>query len=83
MRNPWLRVIAVAGLALGCAACSKPEPPDKERPVEPRAGAAVDADPTELRDAIREPVERAGSVEGAVLEAADRQQEVIDAATGN
>lgn len=77
------RILALASVLLACLACSKPEPPDKERPVEPQAEAAVDAEATELRDAIREPIERAEAVEDAVLEAAEKQQDAIDAATGN
>ena len=89
MRDRSIRVIAIAGLVLASVACSRPEPPEKERPVEPQAevaadtAATADADATELRDAIREPIERAEAVEGAVLEAAERQQDAIDAATGN
>ena len=88
MRDRSIRVIAIAGLVLASVAC-RPEPPEKERPVEPQAevaadtAATADADATELRDAIREPIERAEAVEGAVLEAAERQQDAIDAATGN
>lgn len=83
MRDRSLRVIAIAGLVLACVACSRPEPPEKERPVEPQAEAVIDADATELRDAIREPIEKAEAMEGAVLEAAEKQQDAIDAATGN
>ena len=82
MRDRSLRVIAIAGLVLACVACSKPEPPEKERPVEPQAEAVRDADSTELRDAIREPIEKAEGVEDAVLEAAEKQREAIEAAAG-
>ena len=82
MRDRTLRVLALAGLLLAGVACTKPEPPDKEQPPEPQA-AVIDADATGLRDAIREPIERAEAVEGAVLEAAEKQQDAIDAATGN
>jgi hypothetical protein len=71
------------GLALACAACAKPEPPDKEQQPEPQAEAAIDADATELRDAIQAPIDRAEAVEGAVLEAAEQQREAIEAATGD
>jgi len=85
MRNPMLRLLAVATLLIAVA-CTKPEPPDKEQPVEPQAGVETDAgdaaEATELRDAIREPIERAEAVEDVVLEAANKQQDAIDAATG-
>lgn len=67
--------IALALLAL-CCACSKPKPPEKERPPEPQAAHA------ELREAIRQPIERAKQVEADVQEAAEAQRATIDAATG-
>lgn len=82
MRNV-MRIPIVAGLLLACLACTKPEPPDKEQPVEPQAEAAVDARAAEVRDAVREPIERAEAVEDAVMEAAEKQRAAIDAATGN
>jgi len=42
MRERTTPVMAVAGLVLACASCSQPEPPDKERPVEPQAQAVLD-----------------------------------------
>ena len=56
------------------AGCSKPRPPEKERPVEPQA--------TQLRDAIQQPIERAKSTENAVDEAAQQQRAAIEAAGG-
>lgn len=67
---------AAMGLLLACTACSKPEPPDKEQPPEPQAQA------TELRDAIQAPIDRARTVEPAVLDAAQQQRDEIDAQTG-
>ena len=64
-------------LLLACSACSKPEPPKKEQPPEPRAQQA-----TELRDAIQAPIERAKAVEPQVLDAAKQQEDAIDAQTG-
>ena len=67
-------------LLLACSACSKPEPPEKEQPPEPRAQA------TELRDAIQNGLEGKGleelAVEPAVLDAAQQQRDAIDAQTG-
>ena len=65
-------VLIAALLVLG--ACSKPTPPDPERPVEPQASA------TELRDAIQEPLDKAKAVEGDVQKAAEAQRAAIEAA---
>lgn len=35
------RILAVASVLLAFLACSKPEPPEKEQPVEPQAGEVV------------------------------------------
>jgi len=69
------RVIACLLLAL-IAACSKPKPPEKERPPEPQARN------TELRDAIQAPIEKAQQVEGDVQEAADEQRAAIESQGG-
>lgn len=65
----------VAGLALlvACLAACKPEPPPLEQPPEPKA--------TELRDAIKRPIDQAKAVEDATREAAEKQRAAIDAAT--
>lgn len=55
-------------------ACSRPKPPEKERPVEPQA--------TQLRDAIQAPIEKAQQVEDQVKAAADAQRAAIEAAEG-
>jgi len=68
------------GTALMLAACSRPEPPEKERPPVPKAGAQTRH--TELRDAIQAPQDKARAVEGAVDEAAKAQREAIEAAGG-
>jgi hypothetical protein len=53
------------------AGCSKPKPPEKERPVEPQA--------TQLRDAIQAPIDKAKGVEKTLQDAADQQRAAIDA----
>ncbi len=72
---PFVRPMILAALAvpLLCAACSKPEPPEKERPPEPQA--------TELRDAIQQPIDRARAVDAQVQDAAAQQRAAIDAQT--
>ena len=71
----YLRIAFVATCLSACMACSRPEPPKKEQPPEPQAN-------TELRDTIQAPIERAKAVEPAVLDAAKKQQDQIDAQTG-
>ena len=71
------RIAASTLLLLGCAACSQPEPPKKDKPPEPQAEQH-----TELRDTIQRPIEKAKGVESQVLDAAKKQQDDIDAQTG-
>jgi hypothetical protein len=73
-------------LLCACAlgACSKPEPPEKDRPPEPQAQAKAAparpyGNPHAMRDAIQAPIERAKSAEDVTLEAARKQQAAIDA----
>lgn len=66
-------------LLLACTACSKPEPPPAEQPPEPQAAAPQ---ATELRDAIRAPMDKAKGVEKTLQDAADRQQAQVDAESG-
>lgn len=73
-----LPIILSCAAVLLCA-CSKPQPPEKERPPEPQAGAPR---ATELRDAIQAPIDKAKSVEQTTLDAAERQRAQIDAQTG-
>lgn len=61
---------AAAALLL-CAACTKPAPPDTERPPEPQATGA-----------IRKPIDRAKAAEGQVGDAAAKQRAAIDAQAG-
>jgi hypothetical protein len=68
-------LFALAAVSICCAACSKPEPPEKEQPPVPQAN-------TDLRDAMHAPIDRAKAVEPAVLDAAKKQQDQIDAQTG-
>jgi hypothetical protein len=52
-----LRVLCCTLLLL--TACSKPQPPEKEQPPEPKAAQAH----TQLRDAIQAPLDKAKGVE--------------------
>jgi len=74
MNASMSRIASLILLMSGLAAC-KPEPPPLEQPPEPKATA------TELRDAIKRPIDQAKSVEAATQEAAEKQRAEIDAAT--
>ena len=63
---------AITLLAL-LAGCSRPRPPEKERPVEPQA--------TQLRDAMQAPIEQARKAQEEARAAAEAQRAAIDAAT--
>ncbi|MGN6512619.1 MAG: hypothetical protein ACTHKZ_03480 [Lysobacteraceae bacterium] len=69
-----LAAVLPLSLVLALAACSKPTPPDKDQPPEPKA--------TGLRDTIQAPIDKAKAVEPQVLDAARQQQAEIDAQTG-
>nr|WP_199753467.1 hypothetical protein [Luteimonas cucumeris] len=64
-----LAIVALAG-------CRQPEPPPTERPPEPQAQH------TQLRDAIQQPIDKAKAVEQTVQDAAVQQRAAIDAAGG-
>ena len=70
-----IRFAAICPLVVATllAACSKPAPPPTDQPPEPQAQH------TELRDAIQEPIDKAKAVEKAVQDAAEKQQADIDA----
>ena len=77
-------IVALAAL-VALAGCSPPTPPDKEQPPEPIAGAASPAgqDPTALRRAIEQPIDKAKAAEDATAAAQQAQQDALDAATGD
>lgn len=80
-----LRILALAAVA-ALAGCSPPQPPDKEQPPEPIAGTAAPAsaqDPTALRRAIEQPIDKAKAAEDATASAQQAQQDALDAATGD
>lgn len=71
-----MRLPALAVACLVLAACSRPEAPDKERPLEPQSTARHD----DLRRAIDAPQQRARDAQGAVDAAARNQDAAIEAA---
>jgi hypothetical protein len=64
----------------GLTGCSKPKVPDHDDPPEPQAAAATQ--PTQLREAMQKPIDKAEAAQGEVDAAAERQRAAIDAATG-
>lgn len=76
---------AVLAVLLLCAACSKPEPPETDRPPEPQADATQAADgsnATELRDTIQQPIDRARAVQAEADAGAAKQRAGVAAQTG-
>jgi len=61
-------------LALGSAACSRPEPVPANDPPEPQAA--------QLRETIQAPIDRAKAVQDTVEDAARKQEAAIEAAGG-
>ncbi|QWP77188.1 hypothetical protein J5226_01930 [Lysobacter sp. K5869] len=72
--SPVAVVAASAALVAALAACSKPQPPEKERPVDPQA--------TQMRDAIQKPIEKAKSVEPSVDQGAQQTRDAVEAQGG-
>ena len=63
---------------LSLTACSPPEPPEKDLPPEPQASHAHAG----LRDAIREPLDKAKGVEDQLQKDKAAQDAAIEAAGG-
>lgn len=78
MQAPRFCIALLTLSLIGLTAC-KPEAPPTDEPPEPKAIAAT-SDATELRDAIKQPIDQAKAVEGVVQEAADKNDAVIEAA---
>ena len=68
----WLPALMLTAIC-SLGGCSKPEPPPTERPPEPQA--------TQLRDAIRQPINQTAAVDAQVQDAAATQRAAIDAQT--
>ena len=84
-RSP-IALCSTAALMLAFAACSRPEPPDKDQPPEPQAPQAT-AKPsrsppaTQLRDYMQAPINKAKTAETTVLDAGKQQAADIEAQT--
>ena len=74
-------LLPILGLPLLLAAC-RAEPPPAERPPEPQAQAQAQQAHTQLRDAIKEPLDKARAVEQTLQDDDARKRAQIDAAEG-
>lgn len=71
-----LRVASLLLFAFAASGCSSPKPPT-DQPPDPQA-AAQHARDTQLRDAIRKPIDKAKGTEDTTLKAADDQRQQIE-----
>lgn len=83
MRRPVLFMLPLLTCLVGVAGCSKPKMPDHDNPPDPQTSAAGVAAPTQLRDAVQKPIDKAEAAQAWVDAAAEAQRSAIDAATGN
>ena len=71
---------------LALAACSKPQPPEKERPVEPQATYkpqdGLGNGKTGMPAMIQVPVDQARKIQEDAKQAEEKRQEIIDEAEG-
>lgn len=74
-RFAWPRHVLALALVAALSGCEE-RPPAPNRPDHPQTG-------TELRDAAQAPQDKARAVEQQVLDAAKRQREEIDRASGD
>ena len=89
MTRAFVVPLSLAFFAATLAGCSKPEPPDKDRPPEPTAASTASATastrPVEKHDDLlrymQAPIEKAKTSEQTVLDAAQAQRNDIEAQT--
>ena len=82
MRRPVLLMLPLLTALAGSSGCSKPKIPDHDDRPEPQTSAVAPAPPTQLRDAMQQPIDKADAAQASVDAAADTQRKAIDAATG-
>lgn len=82
-------LLAASLVTLLCGACGAPDKPPTEDQPKPQSAAAgtpstdaSSAQATQLRDAIREPIDKAKAVDQQVQQDADNERAAIDAAGG-
>lgn len=76
MRTQSLSCCLAAALLLSLIACKKPAPPADDKPPEPQTQH------TQLRDAMRKPLQQAHNVEDAALKADAQRQKELEASGG-
>ena len=82
LMSPRLMLPLLACLS-GLAGCSKPKVPDHDDRPDPQTAAPAGVQPTQLREAIRQPIDKAEAAKSSVAADAEAQRSAIDAATGN
>lgn len=80
MHRAVISMLLLAGCA-GLTGCSKPKVPDHDDRPEPQAVAPA-TPPTQLRETMQEPIDKAKAAQAETEAAAERQRAAIDAATG-
>jgi hypothetical protein len=83
MRRPALLMLPLLTCLLGPAGCSEPKVPDHDDRPEPQTAAPAVAPPTQLREAMQKPIDKAEAAKASVDADAEAQRKAIDAATGN
>lgn len=83
MRRPMLFMLPLLTCLAVLPGCSQPKVPDHDNPPEPQAASSAVAQPTQLREAIQKPLDKAEAAKSSVAEDAEAQRKAIDAATGN
>ena len=85
-RAPVVPLSAALLAVVAFAGCSKPEPPDKDRPPEPTAASTATATagrPVEKHDDLlrymQAPIEKAKTTEQTVMDAAQAQRAAVEA----
>ena len=80
MRRAVMLMLLMAGCA-ALAACSKPKVPDHDDRPEPQAAAPV-APPTQLRETMRKPIDKAEAAQAKTAAAEKARDDALNAATG-
>ena len=74
-------LIAASLVTALCAACNAPDKPPTEDKPAPQSAAAA-AQPSQLRQAIQQPIDKARAAGQQVQQAADNERAQIEAAGG-
>lgn len=83
MRRSILSMLPLSICLAMLPGCSGPKVPDHDTPPDPQTAAPAADQPTQLREAIRRPIDKANDANASVAADAEAQRKAIDAATGN